>query len=97
MAVTHSNLTTHSAPFALPSGIHQVFVTGTVADGADQPSLQVQANGAYVNLDPPIKWAAHDIGGTKTTKMISGGQYRWTIPPAGPSPHNISTSITKVA
>ena len=95
MSVTHSNLKTHSPPFALPSGIHQVFFSGTVADGVDQPSLQLLVNGGFRDLDPPVKFSQADAGGVKQAKIPAGAQQvRWTVPNGK---HLISTSITQVA
>jgi hypothetical protein len=94
MAVIHSNLSTHSAPFALPSGYHQVFITGTVADGSDMPRLQQQVGGGYRDLDPAMTFNKLEVGGgCKLTKMLPAGLYRWSVPG---SFHNISTNVTKV-
>jgi hypothetical protein len=95
-AVLHSNLTTHSAPFALPSGSHQVFVTGFVADGADLPSLQKLVGGAWLNLDPPVKFNRLEIGGGVKMAKVASGQHRWSVPTAGPAQHNINTNITQI-
>jgi hypothetical protein len=94
--VTHSNLATHSANFALGGGIYQIFLSaGTIiADGSDLPALHQIVNGAPRDLDPPIKFNKLEIGGIKQTKMLPGATFRWTVPG---SKHLISTSITKVA
>ncbi|HJY92053.1 MAG TPA: hypothetical protein VJ255_17340 [Candidatus Acidoferrum sp.] len=79
---THSALTTHSVPFTLNGATsYQVDLVGTIADGSDAVELQMFQNGAFVQLDPPIRYTKLDVGGAKNTGLIpANATLRWTVP-----------------
>lgn len=92
--VSHTTLTTHSAPFSLSGGIYGCNVSGTVANGTDAIELQRLVNGSFAQLDPPIRFIATEKGGTKTTGLLPAATYRWTVPGSG---HSINTNIVRTA
>jgi hypothetical protein len=97
--VSHSNLQTHSSPFSLlGGGYYQVTLSGTITNGRQPPELMQQVAGAYVPLNPPVRFMPGEQGGTKlVTRALAGGNFRWTIPDTGTaSGHNVSTSITRI-
>jgi hypothetical protein len=91
---THTALTTHSPPFTLNGATsYQVDLQGTVADGSDAVELQIFGpNGAFIQLDPPIRYTKLDVGGAKNTGLIpANAVMRWTVPG---NKHNVTTKIT---
>jgi hypothetical protein len=91
--VSHTSLTGHSAPFSLSGGgTYSANLSGTLAIGTDPIELQKLVNGAWVSLDPPIRFTALDRGGTKTSGPLPAGTYRWTVPGAG---HSLNTNVTR--
>jgi hypothetical protein len=89
---THS-LTTHSVPFTLTGATsYSVDLVGTVAAGSDAVELQMFLNGAFVQLDPPVRFTPLDVGGTKQTGLIpANATLRWKVPGVSSS---VSTKIT---
>jgi hypothetical protein len=91
--VSHTALTTHSPPFSLVgNGRYQVTLNGTIANGAQPPELMQQVAGAYVSLNPPVRFLNGEQNGTRQTAVLPPSNFRWTV--AGP--HNVNTSITRV-
>jgi hypothetical protein len=90
---THSALTSHSVPFTLNGATsYQVDLVGTIADGSDAVELQMFLNGAFVQLDPPIRYTKLDVGGAKNTGLIpANATLRWTVPG---NKNSVSTKIT---
>jgi hypothetical protein len=90
---THTALTTHSVPFTLNGATsYTVDLQGTIAAGSDACELQMFLNGAYVQLDPPIRFTPNDVGGSKQTGLIPpNAVLRWTVPG---NKNSISTKIT---
>lgn len=90
--VTHTALTTHSPPFSLVGGsTYQVVLTGTIADGLDTPEFQHLVSGGWASLDPPVRFKKGEQGGSRGTKVLASGSYRWTIPG---SAHSVNTRVS---
>jgi hypothetical protein len=97
--VSHNSLSTHSPPFSLiGGGYYQVTLSGTIAIGRQAPELMQQVAGAYVPLNPPVRFNPGEQGCTKlVTRALAGGNFRWTIPDTGTaSGHNVTTNITRI-
>jgi hypothetical protein len=90
---THTNLTTHSPGFVLNGATsYQVDLLGTIAAGSDAVELQIFQNGAFVQLDPPVRFTPLDVGGTRNTGLIpANATLRWTVPG---NKNSVSTKIT---
>jgi hypothetical protein len=90
---THTALTTHSVPFTLNGATsYQVDLQGTIAAGSDAVELQIFQNGAFVQLDPPVRFTPLDVGSTRNTGLIpANATLRWTVPG---NKNSISTKIT---
>ncbi|WP_316196861.1 hypothetical protein [Bradyrhizobium sp. SZCCHNS3053] len=83
MAISHTSLTTHSAPFTLTAGRYGVsFTGGTLTRGIDNVELQGLINGNWTSsLNPPIRFdGSSGVGATKATGMLAAGYYRWLVP-----------------
>jgi hypothetical protein len=88
--VSHTAVTTHTAPFTLNGGIYSANLSGTIANGTDAIEMQHLVNGSFVSVDPPIRFLSTDKGGTKLSGLLSAGSYRWTVPGSG---HSINTNV----
>jgi hypothetical protein len=91
---THSSLTTHSVPFTLNGATsYQVDLQGTIAAGSDAVELQILGpNGAFIQLDPPIRYTPTDVNGAKQTGLLpANATFRWTVPG---NKNSVSTKIT---
>ncbi|WGR91856.1 hypothetical protein MTX26_15960 [Bradyrhizobium sp. ISRA443] len=95
MAVTttsHTNLKTHSPPFApaMASTLVSANVSGALADSVDAPELQYLVNGQWLSFDPPLRFNAFEKGGQKSARAPSTGlTMRWTVPLG----HAINTNV----
>jgi hypothetical protein len=90
---THTALTSHSVPFTLNGATrYLVDLQGTVAAGSDAVELQMFVNGAFVQLDPPIRFTPNDVGGSKQTGLLpANATFRWTVPG---NKNSVTTKIT---
>ncbi|WGS23372.1 MULTISPECIES: hypothetical protein [unclassified Bradyrhizobium] len=86
--VSHTAVTASTAPFTLNGGTYHANLSGTVAHGIDTPELQQLVNGSFVSVDPPIRFLATEVGGSKAAKLAAG-TYRWRIP----NGHNVTVNI----
>ena len=88
---SHSNLQSHSAPFQLSGLTIQASLVGTIADGVDQPELQQLVGGQWLSLNPALRWASTEKGGTKKAQALpNAAGFRWTVPVGG---HVITTNV----
>lgn len=87
--VSHTSVTTSTSPFSLSGGTYHANAAGTVAHGTDAIELQQLVNGSFVSVDPPIRFLATDVGGTKAAKLPAG-TYRWRVPGNG---HSVNFNI----
>jgi hypothetical protein len=78
--VSHTSLSQHTQPFAVAGATaYSVDVSGVLPNGGIE--LQMLSNGAYVSLNPPMRWQQADAGGTKLTGLIpANAKFRWTVP-----------------
>ncbi|MCC8964901.1 hypothetical protein H8A95_21945 [Bradyrhizobium sp. Pear76] len=91
--VSHTSLSKHSAPFSLNGGMYQANVSGTIQHGSEAIELQRLVNGSFVQLDPPVRFLANEIGGSKATGVLPAGTYRWTVPQSMLGNHSINTNV----
>lgn len=90
--VSHTSLTSHSAPFSLAGGTYTANASGTFPDGTDAVELQRLVSGQWMQLDPPVKFTGIDKGGSRTV-TVPAGTFRWLIPGAA---HLVNTNVTHV-
>jgi hypothetical protein len=89
----HSNLQTHTPGFTLDAVAtsYQVDLQGSIAAGSDACELQIFQNGAFRQLDPPVRFTPLEVNGSKLTGLIpANATLRWFVPFG----NNISTKIT---
>jgi hypothetical protein len=92
--VSHTSLSTNSAPFApaMASTIVQANCSGNIAAGADAPELVYLVNGQPTSFDPKLSFNGLEKGGTKSARAPSTGlTLQWRVSPG--VGHSINTSV----